>query len=695
MVESVAPNRIVARLADEAPQTTALNAGSPAPFPRLNGFVVVPHEAGALVGIVTWIGVEPSRYTPAQTRDGSGLIDLPYPSRKMAIVPVGTLERAAPTSDDVFRLRRGVTVFPSVGDAVTVPSRDQLTAVLRGEPADRRVHVGRAPLASDAEVRVDPDKVFGRHLAVLGNTGSGKSCSVAGLIRWSLEAAQAERDGTKHVGNSRFIVLDPNGEYSRSFSDLPGYRHYRVGATDGHDSEPLQVPGWLMSSHEWASVSYASARVQKPVLVQALRNLRAEGATGRELRGVLARFAHGHRLRLETDRSPLNNGDWKQKQDIGGRLEGLTEGLTELRPTGPGAAEVDATLQVLQEITNSCRGPQYWGVPSPLQFQSLVDALRSLVLAVADTLDGTRMDEDVPRVFPVADLADELDIVVSRGQFDDARRHIGGLKLRVQSLIDDERMSPVLATHDDVQPDLAEWLERFLGDGSGDSVAVIDLSLVPSDVVEIVVAVAARMTFEALQRHRRHTGDSLPTALVLEEAHTFVRSRPFGDEHTTPGELCTRAFERIAREGRKFGLGLVVSSQRPSELSPTVLAQCNTFLLHRIVNDADQQLVARLVPDNLAGLLDDLPSLPSRHALLVGWAAAFPTLVEMRELAEDRRPQSDDPAFWDTWTGTRSTGVDWRMVSDAWAGAAPEKPDAAPTSAPPPQPDPADDAIPF
>jgi DNA helicase HerA-like ATPase len=131
---------------------------------------------------------------------------------------------------------------------------------------------------------------------------------------------------------------------------------------------------------------------------------------------------------------------------------------------------------------------------------------------------------------------------------------------------------------------------------------------------------------------------------------------------------CREAFERIAREGRKFGIGLVLSSQRPSELSPTVLAQCNTFLLHRIVNDADQDLVCRLVPDNVGTLLRDLPSLPSGQAILLGWATPLPVLVEMRELPKAERPQSDDPDFWDVWTGKKERNIDWENVEQQWTG---------------------------
>jgi DNA helicase HerA-like ATPase len=191
--------------------------------------------------------------------------------------------------------------------------------------------------------------------------------------------------------------------------------------------------------------------------------------------------------------------------------------------------------------------------------------------------------------------------------------------------------------------------------------------MVPADVLHIVIAVVARVVFEALQRYRKLYEEELPTVLVLEEAHTFVQ-RHLGDEvgHATPARVCRETFERIAREGRKFGLGLVLASQRPSELSPTVLAQCNTFLLHRLVNDRDQDLVARLVPDNLGGLLRELPSLPSQQAIVLGWATPVPVLVQMRYLPERQRPRSADPAFWDVWTGEQDRELDWKLIVDDW-----------------------------
>lgn len=117
---------------------------------------------------------------------------------------------------------------------------------------------------------------------------------------------------------------------------------------------------------------------------------------------------------------------------------------------------------------------------------------------------------------------------------------------------------------------------------------------------------------------------------------------------------------------------MMLSSQRPSELSPTVLSQCNSFLLHRISNERDQELIHKLVPDNLRGLLRDLPSLPSRNAILLGWASELPVLVQMNHLSTEHRPRSDDPDYWNVWTGQDQHGhqvareVNWKEIADDW-----------------------------
>jgi len=244
-------------------------------------------------------------------------------------------------------------------------------------------------------------------------------------------------------------------------------------------------------------------------------------------------------------------------------------------------------------------------------------------------------------------------------------------------MLADTRMSSVIGDDDEIT--LEGWLGDYIGRApeDGKCVTVIDLSLVPAEIMHLVTSVISRMSFEFLQRYRKLNAKPLPTVLVMEEAHTFVKKYREDSEDSNVSAICCQVFEKIAREGRKFGLGLVLSSQRPSELSPTVLSQCNTFLLHRISNDRDQELVHRLVPDNLKGLLRELPSLPSQSAILLGWASELPVMVRMNDLPKDKQPQSADPDYWDVWTGKDAEGnvverdPNWKVVADDWSGVPP------------------------
>lgn len=212
VIDFVSPDEIKVLLDIEAPEGVALNTGTPRPFPRINGYVLIPSDEGHLVAQVEWITIERSQYPKRKGMQDFGLVDLPYPLRKMSLNPLGSLtyEGTELEGKEVYRFQRGVESYPTIGDAVLLPTQIQLRAIVEfGD--NRRVKIGISPLAANAEVRIDPDRLFGRHLAVLGNTGSGKSCSVAGLIRWSMVEARKKRDGADP--NARFIVLDPNGEY--------------------------------------------------------------------------------------------------------------------------------------------------------------------------------------------------------------------------------------------------------------------------------------------------------------------------------------------------------------------------------------------------------------------------------------------------------------------------------------------------
>ena len=271
--------------------------------------------------------------------------------------------------------------------------------------------------------------------------------------------------------------------------------------------------------------------------------------------------------------------------------------------------------------------------------------------------------EDAPIKFKAENLLNHLDALANENN---ASQYMDYLLMRIRTMLADTRMSSIIGTENNTT--LINWLEDYIGKDKSENgeIAIIDLSIVPTDILHIVVSVISRIVFEALQRYRRKNNQLLPTVLVMEEAHNFVSRYNPDNEDLSPSRLCSQTFERIAKEGRKFGLGLMLSSQRPSELSPTVLSQCNTFLLHRLVNDRDQELVKKFVPDNLGSILNELPILPTKKAILLGWAAPIPILVDMNELKKDHQPNSKDPDYWDVWTGKEKRKINWKDIADEW-----------------------------
>ena len=308
---------------------------------------------------------------------------------------------------------------------------------------------------------------------------------------------------------------------------------------------------------------------------------------------------------------------------------------------------------------------EYYRAFTEDQVKTIIDALQEAIESLGGIIYHEGLSEDVPLPFRGTDLADHLEILANQ---ENVNQYLDFLIVRIRTFLSDPKMRAII--NDTGGITLDQWLKDYIGDddAKGGCVSVIDLSLVPTDVVHVVTAVIARMVFEALQRFVKLNNTVLPTVLVMEEAHTFIKRYKDDIENMDAATVCCQVFERIAREGRKFGLGLVLSSQRPSDLSPTVLSQCNTFLLHRISNDRDQEIVHRLVPDNLRGLLRELPSLPSQSAILLGWASELPVLVKMNDLPKQQQPRSDDPEFWNVWTGEEKRKIDWNTIAEDWQG---------------------------
>lgn len=655
-VEFVSPDEIKVALDLEAPDGIAANAGIPRAFPRINSYVLVATESGHIVAQVEWIAVERSPFPKRKGFQDYGLVDLPFPLRKMRVNPLGVLK----TDGSDFIFKRGVHGFPSVGEPVLIPTDEQLRAII--ESGERkRVKIGTSPMAANADVCVDPDRLFGRHLAVLGNTGSGKSCSVAGLIQWSIAASKTASDDSDKPPNARFIVLDPNGEYSKVFQDAG--RVFKVGDS----TNPLQVPLWFWNSAEWCSFTQASARAQVPLLKRALRSMRNEEfelteevsiRVKRFLSSILISAKHELSLGSPWGSFPRPKSFYEKICKWLDSVESL-KGMLEANDN-----KLDGLITSLTAYKNN-RAGQYPTYESDInEVSSIVEQISTAFVSFGGTeQDLLPKSEDIPTRFTGEVFVNYLEALA---QETGNEQYVEFLLARIRTMLADTRMKDIIG--DDVDISLDDWLDSYIGEDGAENgcVTIIDLSLVPADIVHVVTAVVARMTFEALQRYRKLNEKSLPTVLVMEEAHTFVKRYKEDAENQSASSVCCQMFEKISREGRKFGLGLVLSSQRPSELSPTVLSQCNSFLLHRVSNDRDQELIHRLVPDNLRGLLRELPSLPSQQAILLGWASELPIMVRMNDLQDHERPQSDDPDFWEVWSRSKERTIDWDQIVEDW-----------------------------
>lgn len=683
VVETVSADEIEIALDIEAPESLATSVGTPRPFPRINDYLLLPLDADLLVGQIGRMTVKRSAFPKRRGMRDFGLVDLPFPLRRISLNPLGTLEHR--NAADTYRFKRGTNALPPVGTPVVLPTALQLRSIV-GSEEKSSVRIGSSPFAGDADVFVDPDRLFGRHLAVLGNTGSGKSCTVAGLIRWSLERAQSQRrrarrtdsdvgEGSTLNPNARVIVLDPNGEYSRAFSDSSGPLRARVFSVRPTEATArLRIPLWLWTSAEWSSFTYASPRTQQPLLRRALREVKSgrqphAHRTSQERQLALRRYLSSRLLSIRED---LNRGGIQDDASaFGFRLKATLddlEGRTSEFPQPELAQNLAAALtSALDERHHSFvknrETIEYYRAFTEREVSEIVSALEACLESLGGLVLYEGPGEDVPLQFKGTDLADHLDMLALESN---VNQYVEYLTARIRSLLAEPLTRKTI--DEATELDLADWLSSYIGDeGAGAGcVTVVDLSFVPASLVHLTTAVLARVVFEALQIHLELKESVLPTVLVIDEAHTFVRRYREDPERTEAAVLCCQSFERIAREGRKFGLGLVLASQRPSELSPTVLSQCNSFLLHRISNDRDQERVHRLVPDSLRGLLRELPSLPSQVAILLGWASELPLLVRIRDLPRAQRPKSDDPDFWRVWTGQEERPVDWNAVAEHW-----------------------------
>jgi uncharacterized protein len=482
------------------------------------------------------------------------------------------------------RFERGVSQHPTINDAVHIVTEEDLREIYGpGDPVDF-VTVGHLASAESIPALVNINKLVTRHSAVVGTTGAGKSTTVAGL----LEALS----NPSRYPSSRIVVLDIHGEYAKALADRSTV--FRISAYLSKGEKDLHIPFWALSFDEIVKLAFGDLKdEQRSAVADAIVALKRESLGKKAREGVISE-------RLTVD-SPVPFCMHKLWFDFHQR-----EHRTVIPKPGAAADEVESAyvlgtdgkpLQIGDAM--SVVPPQYrtikttgpagervnWG-PDPLGIRQQLAVLGSKL-----------RDPQFAFVFNPGDWCPSLDGSVVK----------------------------------DLDALLADWV------GSPSPITILDLSGIPSTVLNDLIGATLRILYDALfwARNLPEGGRERPLLFVLEEAHTYL-----GKEHTGPAASAVR---RIAKEGRKYGVGVMIVSQRPSEIDSTILSQCGTIFAMRLANDTDRGQVAGASSDNLKGLFDMLPILRTGEAIIVGEAVSLPIRTLIDPPDKNRRPDSGDP----------------------------------------------------
>lgn len=677
---------------------------------RINSYVIIPVGARRIVAMVTRVLLTEE----SELKADKTMVTLPSSRRLMKATMIGTI--------DEDRFRQGINLFPVLDSPVLITTRKDLDAIFGksseqdGASSDEPgfcIPIGRSAVFQDYDIKIDPDAFFGKHAAIIGSTGSGKSCTIATIIQSIISQAS--------VKQTRFIILDTNGEYRTAFQrqnedktwiDADASFKTLYIPTDPAEKEKLAIPYWFMDSEDFVRLFRASPGVQRPVLLNALSSARedSKGPSWVSLREHL--LLECHRLM-----SAAAKGQWQDRNSMGVICEGVVrsleseenkEALANLINNFP-ALTADSIKKVFQDVKNSA-GRKNEKDYDPLVMdvrQSVEGILNSLLATLVTTPQSSfrsiSCSADCPKYFSKHALRyKHLEHAMTRDEASSsrARDNCSTMLMRIYRLLEDSRFEfmfgPTCSEWPSVMHSLATFMRDILGAGclreagltgteacpegqlpfydrqrggsTRSNVVIIDLSLLASEVLENVTALIGRLIHEFLQRLSDPVSGvgrgEYPVVLVLEEAQNYIRE----GRRTEEDSISKLVFERIAREGRKYGLGLVVASQRPSELSKTVLSQCNSFIVHRLQNPEDLRYFREIVPGIYGQLLDQLPALAPRSALVLGECVQAPALVDMREASPV--PKSKNPKFYRSWTQEEKQ-PDFEAVCERWEGRQP------------------------
>ena len=653
-VVSVAADRLVVELHGGTANFTVVGFDDVHYVARLGSFVVMPAQAEYVVAEV--VGLREKDALAARSGQGESTeLDKAGSAKYLDLVPVGMLPQRR---DGTFRF--GVSTFPSLyADALYVLD-EELDRIFEVQSATEIVpppigngkatrynalSIGTSVVFQDYAVKVRVDEFFGGHSAVLGNTGSGKSCTVATLLQ-----SLFEKKDEFFARGATFLLLDVNGEYRTAFSELPKSvkrRYLKLEtdptsppATPGNEAETTAVfrlPHWFMTIEEWELLLRASERTQQPVLRSAL--------------GLVTLFSaeDGNHEALEKLKNHILAKCLLYVLNSADSPAAKADRVKALLATFQTAV---LTLKELGSLANVSYGEMK---QLPLLIERL-SAQLDVDAKIPNYANRSFRFEELEQAFDLALLYEEAygnmqirdycSQMITRFKWIRERDEFAFLRVPPEQLEESER-------------NVAQFVERCVGlsrlDGKfkkSAQVIVLDMNEAGDEVVEVASAVIARLIFDRLRRAEPR--NRTPINLVLEEAHRYVAERPSGYAIDA-----SRIFQRIAKEGRKYGLFLMLASQRPSELSKTVLSQCSNFVVHRIQNPDDLQHIRQMTPFVSDSVMKRLPSLPKQHALIFGNAVNLPTTFKVREVKP--KPKSDDAAIRELWFRPTGKEVELRV----------------------------------
>lgn len=507
----------------------------------------------------------------------------PYGYRWLKVQLIGEGQRFG-------NFRRGISQYPTIGDEAHLVVEQDLVRIY-GRPGNPSfVRVGDLASAESIPALVDINKLIARHCAVVGTTGSGKSTTVASLLRSISEPSV--------YPSARIIVLDIHGEYYSALNDRATV--FRVNADETQGEKQLLIPYWALNFDELIKITplNTASDSDRASLIEKIKSLKLSSLHKHERNGVSEDTLTVdtpipfsiHRLWYELYRlvCSTHTAQANGQSDATEAIEQGTDGTNIL-------GDIMKTIPPkYKPITQGGTSRVYLSA-SPLNIRRQITAMESL-------LRDSRYD-----------------FIFKPGSW---------------------CPNPTL-TDLDAQPekDLDALIQSWIG---GDKpITILDLSGVPVSILSDLIGALIRLLFDSLfwARYLPVGGRERPLLFVLEEAHAYLNTSNEGSASV--------AVRRIVKEGRKYGLGAMIVSQRPAEIDPTILSQCGTIFALRLANSTDRSHITSTVSDNLEGLFSMLPTLRTGEAIIVGESVHLPLRALIDAPGKNHRPDSHDPIVYD------------------------------------------------